>query len=94
MKDIGVKAGDIILTYMYQGEGYIDAWANGKWLGDQENQQIFSNFACTQADKPPDLPTCFVDEGDKEWWVLIKTSSGKQGWIKGAEGFDGADACA
>lgn len=90
MADINVKPGDTILTYMYRGEGDIDSWANGRWLGDQ---QLDSVVPCSQTTKPHE-PACMLDRGKKEWWVLIKTSSGKQGWIQGNHGFDGSDGCA
>jgi hypothetical protein len=37
---------------------------------------------------------CTLDEGEKEWWVRIKTKSGRVGWVKGNDGFSGADSCA
>jgi hypothetical protein len=90
MADIHVKRGDTILTYMYRGEGDIDSWANGRWLGDQ---QIETDVPCSEAKKAPDLPACLLNRGESEWWILIKTSSGKQGWVWGNQGFDGSDAC-
>jgi hypothetical protein len=77
---------------MYHGEGYFDFWVNGY----SRNDQIYTALRCTEATKKETEetePRCVVDEGDKEWWVRIKTKSGQTGWVEGNIGFDGIDAC-
>jgi hypothetical protein len=87
--ELHMKVGDTVLTYMYHGEGYFDFWING-YSG---NDQIYTALRCTEATKKETEPVCVVDEGDKEWWVRIKTSSGQTGWVEGNIGFDGTNAC-
>ncbi len=88
--ELHVRAGDTVLTYMYNGEGYFDFWVNGH----SGNDQIYTAVPCADAPEKGTEPFCAVDNGDKEWWVRIHTNSGRTGWVKGDGGFDGADSCA
>src|SRR5207248_1923881 len=83
---LGLRKGQVVETYMYLGEGYLNYWAKGRMHKDQLND----------SDCPPNMKedfACRLDNGDKEWWVKIQTKSGRVGWIQGNDGFDGADRC-
>lgn len=84
--DLGLREGDTVETYMYSGEGYIHFWSNGK----MQHDQIFTSLNCPQAGEKI---ACLLDHGDKEWWVKVRTTSGRVGWVRGNEGFSGSDAC-
>jgi hypothetical protein len=61
----------------YQGEGFFKVWCNGK-VADEA--QPFLNLP---SDKMPKA----------DWWVLIETSRGKQGWTRQPDHFDNKDQC-
>lgn len=84
--EYGIKRGDVLPTYTYRGEGYIDFWWKGKMHSDQ-----IENKECGREDV--DEPTCTLSHGKKEWWVRIKRANGTSGWVFGNKGFDGTDAC-
>jgi hypothetical protein len=83
--DLGLRAGDVVETYMYLGEGAINYW-NGKRMREIEMGQ-----ACSKHQERN--PTCQVDRGETEWWIKVRTKSGRIGWVQGNKGFDGTDAC-
>ena len=35
-----------------------------------------------------------IEHGTREWWVQVKTASGKTGWVLDSDNFDGMDALA
>jgi hypothetical protein len=88
MPDYGLKPGDTIYGYMYQGEGLFSAWFNGNWVEQFDGSGISGphggcNRNCTAK---------LVKEGRAEWWVQIKTKDGTIGWTKDTDKFDGKDA--
>jgi hypothetical protein len=88
MPDLGLKPGDIILVYMYLGEGFADMWAKGRWLKGYDCSFITEmNAACLR-----DCPANVISKGVKEWWVQVKTSDGLTGWTKVVDQFDCMDS--
>ena len=88
---LGLKPGDTVLRYMYLGEGYANIWANGKYMKETDCTFITekSGGGCLR-----DCPAVVQVEGQKEWWVKVKQSSGRIGWVKAEANFDGMDALA
>ena len=73
-----LKAGDTILTYSYQGEGVVTAWAKGHFF-----ESLDITFAVW-----PDGSGCsneclakYVDLGQTEWWAKVRLRSGQIAWV-------------
>lgn len=88
-----LKKGDTIFTYTYEGEGFSSVWFRGAF-----HSEFDISFA-----KWPDGSGCggdhcaatYVDLGEKQWWVQIKTKSGATGWVDMEHSeFDGTDSLA
>jgi hypothetical protein len=88
--DLGLKPGDVVLRYMYLGEGYYNTWFNGGWHKSED----CSFIAEKSAGDCGDCLAIVTEEGDKEWWVEVKTSEGKAGWVLADRNFEGMDAFA
>jgi hypothetical protein len=84
-----LQAGDIILRYMYRGEGFADIWAKGKWRREYDCTFIAErdNAGCLR-----DCSAKVIAEGRKDWWVRVKTSEGLIGWAKAEDQFDCMDS--
>lgn len=87
--DLGVKPGDIILRYMYEGEGYANIWTNGKWHKDYDCSFLKEKdgSGCTR-----DCSAVVVSDGRKEWWVQVKTQQEATGWTKVEDQFECMDS--
>lgn len=86
--DLRLQPGDLILRYMYRGEGFADNWVKGQWRKDYECAFI------TEKDNSGCLRGCsakVISEGRKDWWVRVKTAKGAIGWTKVADQFDCMD---
>ena len=86
---LGLRPGDIVLRYMYLGEGSANTWFGGAWHKDQDTSYI------TEKNGEGCLRNCaamVTEEGAKDWWVQIKTSDGKVGWVLVESNFDGMDS--
>lgn len=88
---LSLKRGDTILRYMYRGEGFADIWANGKWFKEADCSFIAEKEigGCSR-----DCSAKVIENGDKEWWVQVRTKSGQLGWATAEDNFDGMDALA
>lgn len=86
--DLGVKPGDVILRYMYVGEGFANIWANGNWHKEYDCSFITeqNGSGCAQG-----CAAVVTEAGVKEWWVQVKTGNGKTGWVLVQDNFDGMD---
>jgi len=91
MPDLGLKRGDLILRYMYLGEGFANIWFNGAWHKGEDCTFITEKRGqgCLR-----DCQAIVTEEGRKDWWVKIKTSDGKTGWVLVEQNFEGMDAFA
>jgi hypothetical protein len=89
--DLGLKPGDIVLRYMYLGEGFANIWANGVWHKSEDCTFITekSGEGCLR-----DCSALVIEEGAKDWWVKVRTSDGKIGWVLVEDNFDGMDSLA
>jgi hypothetical protein len=89
--DLKLQPGDVILRYMYLGEGFANVWFKGAWHKEFDCTFITekSSGGCLR-----DCSAIVTEEGKKDWWVWIKTSAGKNGWVLDDNNFDGMDALA
>ena len=77
--ELQLQPGDIILRYMERGEGFADFWVKGQWKKDYDGTFI------TEKDNSGCLRDCIakvISQGRKDWWVSLKTSQAKIGWVK------------
>jgi hypothetical protein len=87
--ELGLRPGDMILRYMYRGEGYADIWTNGRWHKDYDCSFIAEK---TEGGCLRDCAAQVVSNGHKDWWVRVKTAQGVTGWTKADDQFDCMDA--
>lgn len=89
LPELQLQVGDIILRYMYRGEGFADIWAKGQWKREYDCTFI------TEKDNAGCLRDCaakVITEGRKVWWVQVKTKEGSIGWAKAEDQFDCMDS--
>jgi len=86
---LSLKRGDTIFRYMYVGEGFADIWANGKWMKETDCTFIVEkdSSGCQR-----DCKAEVIEEGNKEWWVQVRTKSGLVAWAKADDNFEGMDS--
>lgn len=86
------EAGDTVWVLDYLGEGYFGVWWNGERV---EASLDFSPYGGTAGSM---CERCehgsLLREHDSQWWVLIRTASGRQGWTSETDAFSGSDLCA
>jgi hypothetical protein len=87
--ELRLQPGDIILRYMYRGEGSADIWAKGQWKKEFDCSFITekNGSGCWR-----DCPAKVISDGRKEWWVRLKTAQGSIGWAKAEGQFDCMDS--
>jgi hypothetical protein len=79
-----LQKNDTLYILSYKGEGYYDIWYHGN---------VYQNaYGFWQDDEK-----WLIREAVTEWWIYVKTKSGKYGWLrrnaKSKEHIEGADAC-
>lgn len=91
LPNLGLKRGDVVLRYMYIGEGFANVWAGGKWHKEEDCSFISEKdgMGCLR-----DCAAVVIENGVKEWWVQIKTADGKIGWVRVQNNFEGMDSLA
>jgi hypothetical protein len=87
--ELRLHAGDIVLRYMYHGEGFADIWAKGQWKREYDCSFITEKdgSGCLR-----DCPAKVISEGKKAWWVRLRTAQGSTGWAKVEDQFDCIDS--
>lgn len=73
-----IRAGDILYTLTYRGEGFYLIWYKGKQFDDE----VFDEAKLKILSQPVSV-----------WWVKIKNRKGQTGWTRMSENFDNMDAC-
>jgi hypothetical protein len=86
--ELHLQPGDIILRYMYHGEGLADIWVKGQWKKEYDCTFIMEKdgSGCLRH-----CPAKVMSEGRKDWWVRLKTAQGLIGWAKVEDQFDCMD---
>lgn len=78
------KKNDTLYILSSKGEGYYDVWYNGKII--QDIYEFWSTYE-----------TPLIENSITEWWILVKTQTGKYGWLRrtadSSEEIDGQDGC-
>lgn len=75
---VRVRRGERIYLYTDQGEGWVKAWAKGKFFG----AEVLDPAQYKIIRQPKSI-----------WWVKIKNKQGKTGWSKQPENFGNIDQC-
>jgi len=94
-----LKAGDVLFFLDNLGEGHVNYWYNGKLkpdLGLEQGLLFYSYENCNENAGPGSCSIRKVHpekEYRNEWWVHIRTTDGKEGWILNTGQFDNVDAC-
>jgi len=76
------KPGDDVLLYTYLGEGYFRLRHNGEI---KEADLGFSPWGGTSGTRCADQRRCWGTlkaELQFDWWVLVRTKSGVEGWVR------------
>ena len=89
LPDLQLQPGDIILRYMYRGEGFADVWSKGRW-----RKQFDCSFITEKSSSGClfDCAAKVISEGRKDWWVQVKRAQGQSGWTKTEDQFDCMDS--
>jgi hypothetical protein len=89
LPELGFRPGDILLRYMYRGEGFADIWTKGQWHKEFDCSFIseMDSTGCMR-----DCAAKVVSQGRKVWWVQVKTSRDLIGWAKSEDQFDCMDS--
>jgi hypothetical protein len=87
--ELQVQPGDVILRYMYHGEGASDLWVKGQWKKEYDTGFVteLDNSGCLR-----DCSAKVISQGRKEWWARLKNRQGQMGWTKVEDQFDCVDA--
>jgi len=88
----GMKTGDKIFGLANAGEGAIRWWSRGKFIDEEPGSWTKQQPMNPSSLKTPILPL------SEDWWVQIRTSNGKIGWVNEGHApdwkndFDGTDS--
>jgi hypothetical protein len=77
--DLSLIPGDIVLRYDTFAEGDANIWAKGTW---HEKYDLWTAVETDGTGCRADVcDSKVVENGIKEWWVQVKTSTGQMGWV-------------
>ena len=87
--DLQLQPGEIILRYMYEGEGYADIWVKAQWKKEYDCSFVTEKdgSGCSR-----DCSAKVISEGKFVWWAQVKTAQGTVGWAKNEGQFDCIDS--
>lgn len=83
-----VKAGDVLYSLHYLGEGYELFWYQGALYQDE-----IADYNDGSGREDPQRLTDEVSRADYVWWVRVRNRDGKLGWVRNPESFGNMDAC-
>jgi hypothetical protein len=75
-----LKIGDMVLQYGLNAGGYWEFWAKGAWF----TQYIENVAEKGQGCHSDDFRGCSIEivkNSTREWWVQVKASGGRSGWV-------------
>ena len=72
-----------------QGEGFTKAWFNGRGYRDVDTVEFLTGV-CER--DPNKCAGTLIERSQTEWWIQIRTQSGKTGWTNESRQFAGKDA--
>ncbi len=85
---LSLKAGDIVYTLHYEGEGNDVFWYKGKTYSDQ------IAIPDNAWGAPPNSETVkIISRPQTEWWAQVQDKDGNLGWTKETDAFAHIDAC-
>ncbi len=83
---IHIDRGQMLYLLTYQGEGFTKAWFDGSLYKDVDTAS-FHNGVCDV--DPNQCSGKIVQPWQYEWWVQIRSRSGRVGWTNQPGKFDG-----
>jgi pentatricopeptide repeat protein len=94
-----LKAGEVDIFLDYEGEGYVSYWYKGKIkpeLGLDDGLTSYTDDQCLPGRRKGACSLRKMRPGKKflnEWWVKLRTSEGKEGWVLNTGQFTNVDRC-
>lgn len=88
-KPIHIEPGQTLYLLTYLGEGFTKAWFNGALYPEVDASEFLNALCDFQPDR---CAGRVVERSQTEWWVHLRTRSGRLGWTNEPEKFDGKSA--
>lgn len=88
----GLRRGDTVLTYTYQGEGVSSVWVKGRFYPAMD--LAFARGPGNTGCQGEACAGTFAERGRHAWWARIRTKLGVTGWVVAEGNFDGQDLLA
>jgi hypothetical protein len=82
-----VAAGDTLFLLAYTGEGFTNAWFNGRIYRGVDGAASFFDVRCTE--EPARCAGRVVEPPLTQWWVQLRATDGRTGWSDEPEKFAG-----
>jgi hypothetical protein len=89
VKGVSLKPGDAVLRYGFNSDGTYELWAKGVWFTHDDEVIAEKGDICGFGDKDQ-CTIVIIKDGVREWWVEVKTSSGRTGWVLAGKSTRGA----
>jgi hypothetical protein len=86
----GFRPGDEVLVYTYLGEGWFRLRHNGELKKADLGFSPWGGSAGRRCEEDPRCWGILEELLQFDWWVLVRTSSGVEGWVLNAQSFERA----
>lgn len=86
---IHIEPGQTLYLLNYLGEGFTNAWFNGRLYTDVDTAEFY-NFACDV--QPNRCAGTIIEPARTEWWVQVRNHLGRVGWTDEPEKFSDKNA--
>jgi hypothetical protein len=80
VKGVSLKPGDVVLRFGLHTDGTYQLWAKGVWFTHDYEEIAEKGDVCGFGDKSQ-CTIEIVKNGVNEWWVEVKNSGGRTGWV-------------
>ena len=86
---IHIEPGQTLYLLNYLGEGFTNAWFNGRLYTDVDTAEFY-NGVCDV--RPSRCAGTIIEPSRTEWWVQVRNRLGRVGWTDEPEKFSGNNA--
>ncbi len=80
VKGVSLKPGEVVLRYGLHPDGTYKLWAKGVWFAYDYEEIAEKGDICGFGNKNQ-CTIEIIKNGVSEWWVEVKTSNGRTGWV-------------